>query len=299
MIESGDGALHRNFEVVALSQPHAITHWWRDGGNLSWHKAETFANDAASFPAFTATTYNRNFEMVFLTITGRLHHWFFDQSAGHWVDGGVFGPPDARGMPGFIQSNFGEPGNFEVVVRTEGGQLAHWWRINGAPWTWRESARFGSGIAHSGPALIQSHYRKPGNLELVAVRRDGAMQHFQRDDIGGTGWHAGVTFGSGVVSPPVMIEGQYGAQDENDIGNFELCVACNGRIEHWWRDNHGSGGWSRSAVFGHDARSVIALAEGSFGFDLEIVVERTDGNLQHYWRDGGGWHEGVIIGPSV
>lgn len=296
MIESGDGTLHRNFEVVARSQPQTITHWWRDGSDLSWHEGQTFANDAASFPAFTATTYNRNFEMVFLTIAGRLHHWFFDQRAGHWSDGGVFGPADARGTPGFIQSHFGQPGNFEVVVRTEGSQLAHWWRINGAPWTWQEGARFGEGIAHSGPALVQS---QSGNLELVAVRQDGAMQHFYRDDIGSTGWHAGVTFGGGVASPPVMIEGQYGAQNENDIGNFELCVACDGNVEHWWRDNQGSQAWTRSAVFGHDARSVIALIEGSFGFDLEVLIERTDGNLQHYWRDGGGWHEGVLIGPSV
>ena len=300
MIESGDGARHRNFEVVARAPGNAIAHWWRDGGDLSWHRAETFANDAASFPAFDGTTYNRNFEMVFLTTGRRLHHWFFDQSGGHWLDGGVFGPMDADGTPGFLQSNFGQPGNFEVVVRTEGSQLAHWWRINGPPWTWQESVRFGSGIAFSGPTLVQSHYQKPGNLELVAVRQDGTMQHFWRDDIGRTGWHTGATFGSGIASPPVMIEGQYGAQDENDIGNFELCVATNNHVvEHWWQNNHGGNVWSRSATFGHDVRSVVALLEGSFGFDLEVIVERLDGQIQHYWRGGGTWFEGPVIGPSV
>jgi hypothetical protein len=40
---------------------------------------------------------------------------------------------------------------------------------------------------------------------------------------------------------------------------------------------------------------VIALVEGSFGFNLELVVENNDGHYQHYWRDAGGWHPGVVI----
>jgi hypothetical protein len=27
-------------------------------------------------------------------------------------------------------------------------------------------------------------------------------------------------------------------------------------------------------------------------------VLRTDRRLQHYWRDGAGWHEGVVIGSA-
>lgn len=299
IIESGDGAAHRNFEVMARGANNTVVHWWRDGSSLAWAKAETMANDAATFPTLTGTTYNRNFEFIYQTTGHRLHHWFFDQAAGKWQDGGVFGPTDADGTPAFLQSNFGEPGNFEVVVRTRDGRLAHWWRINGAPWTWAESARFGSNILASAPSMVQSHYAKPGNLELVAVRTDGRMQHFWRDDIGRTGWHEGVTFGTEVSSTPVMIEGQFGANDENAVGNFELCVAVNGRVQHWWRDNHGSGAWQKSAEFGSNARSVVGLVESSFGFDLEIIVERSDAQLQHYWRDGGGWHAGPIIGATV
>jgi hypothetical protein len=32
--------------------------------------------------------------------------------------------------------------------------------------------------------------------------------------------------------------------------------------------------------------------------NLEVIVLRTDGQLQHYWRDGAGWHEGPVIGPA-
>ncbi|HEY1428154.1 MAG TPA: C1 family peptidase, partial [Candidatus Tumulicola sp.] len=155
IIESGDGSLHMNFELVARVQ-NAIRHYWRDnGGDGNWHAAETFANDAANMPAMTGTTYNRNFELIYNTTASRLHHWFYDQTSGKWTDGGVFGPADADGVPGFIQGDYGAPGNFEVVVRTKEGQLAHWWRTNGPPWTWSESARFGGSISHSGQTLIQ------------------------------------------------------------------------------------------------------------------------------------------------
>ena len=51
-------------------------------------------------------------------------------------------------------------------------------------------------------------------------------------------------------------------------------------------------------MFGHDVQAVAGLCEGSFGMNLELIVLRTDRQLQHYWRDRGGWHEGVVIGPA-
>ena len=95
-----------------------------------------------------------------------------------------------------------------------------------------------------------------------------------------------------------MIEGEFNAANEKAVGNFELCVAAGGQVQHWWRANSGDGLWRKSATFGHDIRAVAALVEGSFGFNLEVVVLRNDNKLQHYWRDGGGWHEGVVIGSA-
>jgi len=54
-----------------------------------------------------------------------------------------------------------------------------------------------------------------------------------------------------------------------------------------------------SATFGSSVAYVVALLEGSFGFNLEMIVQRTDGMLQHYYRDDGGWHAGVVIGPTA
>jgi C1A family cysteine protease len=302
MIESGNGFHYRNFEMLAtVGGGGLVQHWWRDNGaaGFPWHTAYApFGGDAAVCPTLTGTTYNRNFEAVYMTTGGRLHHFWLDQNTHTWNDGGVFGPTDVWGVPGFVQGNYGKPGNFEVVVRTRGGQLVHWWRQNGPPWTWSESVRFGANIAFSGPSLIQSHYGTQGNFELVAVLNDGRMQHWWRDNDHGMTWHAGPTFGSGCSSGPCMIEGQFGASNENDVGNFELCVAAGGRVQHWWRNNHGDDLWRQSATFGHDVQAVAALVEGSFGFNLEVIVLRYDRKLQHYWRDGAGWHEGVVIGSA-
>lgn len=296
MIESGNGATHRNFELLAPGPGGKLQHWWRDNSasGFPWAKASSFGNDVAAPPAFTSTTFDRNFESVHLTTSKRLHHWWFSQSAGTWNDGGVFGPTDCAGVPGFIQGDYGAPGNFEVVVRTADSKLLHLWR-DGAGW--HEGARFGSDVAFSGPSLVQGHYGVRPNFELVCVLSSGTMQHWWRDNDHGMEWRSSAEFGAGVASPPCMIEGSYGANDEQSPGNFELCVAVGGQVEHWWRSVTDML-WRKSAVFGHDVSSVVSLVEGSFGFNLEVIVLRTDKKLQHYWRDGAGWHEGAVFGST-
>jgi hypothetical protein len=292
MFESGDGALHRNFELLAPSSGQSFTHWWRDNSsaNLPWAKAEVLGNDVAASPTFTGTTYNRNFETVYATTAGRLHHWWFDQASSTWNDGPIFGPTNAAGPVGFVESHFG-PGNFEVVAGIATHQLQHWWRDGGG---WHEGPTFGSNVASMGRSLIESSF---GNLELVATLASGALQLWWRN---GAVWVADATFGSGISSAPCMIQGQYGMNNEYSNGNFELCVALpDGTVQHWWRDNQASGlPWHMSATFGSGVAEVVAMVEGSFGFNLELVVCRTDGNLQHYWRDGSGWHAGAVIGPT-
>ena len=298
MIESGDGARHNNFELLAPSSGNSFTHWWRDNGQaaLPWSKAEVLGNDVANILTFTGTTYNRNFETVFPTTSSRLHHWYFDQGTQKWNEGPVFGPADVEGPIGFVESSYG-PGNFEVVARRRTAQLEHWWRDNAG--NWHQGPDFGAGIAAMGPTLIQSTW---GNLELVAVLANGQLQHWWRNDAGGMGWNIGGTFGSGIsaASPPCMIQGQYAMANEYANGNFELCVALpNGTVQHWWRNNQVTGfPWQLSATFGADVDCVVALLEGSFGFNLEVVVLRRDGRLQHYWRAGGTWYAGVVIGPA-
>ena len=301
LFESGNGALHRNLEVVGATAG-VVKHHWREGGPpWTWNVSATFGNDAAVCPTLTGTTFGRNMELVYLTTGGRLHHWWRAGGGGNWNDGGVFGPGNCQGVPGFVQSDYGAPGNFEVVVKVAGNQLQHLWRDNHAPWTWHNGPTFGANVALSGASLVQGEYAAAGhgNLEVVAVLNSGQMQHFWRNEPDFS-WHAGATFGSGVGSSPVMVQGQYGMHDESGPhGNFELCVAVRGQVQHWWRDNAGgSMAWHQSATFGHDVQAVAGLCEGSWGMNLELMVLRTDGQLQHYWRDGAGWHEGPVIGQA-
>jgi hypothetical protein len=299
-IESGDGTGHRNLEMLATAGDGQVRHWRREGsGAMDWTQASTFGDDAAACPTLTQTTYNRSFEAVWLTTAGRLHHVWFDEAARRWNDGGLFGPDNAAGVPAFIQSEYyGVPDFSEVVVRTADGRLNHWWRERGSEW--QDGGYFAAEVLHSGPALVQT--RAP-RLEIVCVLADGTMQCWRCEVAYGIPerpglWYPGEIFGSGVSSPPCMIEGQFSAVDEDTAGNYELCVTVGDRVEHWCRDNQGLSGWHRSATFGHDVRAVVGLVEGSFGFNLEVVVLRTDNRLQHYWRDDTGWHEGPIIGPA-
>jgi hypothetical protein len=402
-LESGNGQTHRNFEMLASGGPR-LRHVWRqggEGGDFSWHEAHALENPndigagaaCVGPPALIATTYNRNFETVYWEGSGWLRHWWFDQAAGVWNDAGRFGSDQTAGWPGFIQGNYGAPGNFEVVVRNRAGHLQHWWREGPPNFTWHDGGEFAGLIRASGPSLVQANVGAQGNFYVVAVTDTGQLQLWWRDNEGGVQWKAGEVFGSGVgETPPCMIQGQFGAADENGVGNFELCVAVNGQVQHWWRDNstlateppaeesplahpfdpsdviiHRPGAsdviegsdvsnasevvsrepnvelagllesdsprirraavaalgsavfttvdhagdevdihhidpdllrvhrWQQSATFGHDAKHVWGLLEGSFGFNLEVIVERTDGALQHYFRDGEGWHEGAVI----
>src|ERR1019366_5386382 len=258
MIESGDGALHRNFELLTPSKGNSFTHWWRDNSSssLPWAKAETMANDVASELTHTGTTYNRNFETIYRTTKDRLHHWYFDQTSGKWNNGPIFGPTNGMNAVGFCERSYGV-GNFEAVVAMSSGAMEHWYRSGGV---WAKSVSFGSGVLTAGPSLLQSTY---GNLEFVATLSNGQMQHWWRN---GSTWVGDQLFGSGVASPACMIQGQFGTNVDTGNGNFELCVAMpNGTVQHWWRNNQISSlPWTMGATFGTNVSKVIALLQGSF-----------------------------------
>lgn len=222
--------MNRNLEVMG-SNGSRVQHRWRERGPpWTWGVAKSFATHAAVCPTFTGTTFNRNMELVYLTTGGCLRHWWDPGGgSGPWNDGGIFGSADCQGIPGFLQGDDGAPGDFEVVVPLGGGQLWHLWR-DGAGW--HHGVRVGSRLAYSGATLIQGTYGAPhGNLECLAARStNGMMQHFWRNEPRGI-WNAGAIFGAGVVSPPVMIQGQYGMRDKaGPHGNFELCVAVGGQV---------------------------------------------------------------------
>ena len=318
LIQGGNGALRNNFEMfvrVGLN----IEHWYRENAatGMPWNRVgfvrstdpwrNTFQDDALDCPAAVQSTFNRDYELVYRSSYRYLRHVYYDQAGGLWNDATIFGPIDPVGVPGFIQSNRGAPGDFEVVVVTPTGQAEHWTKHNSAPWTrppgeWYMRERFGSTIRYGGASLVQSRIgvtgspeNGSGELHFVCTGATGEMQHWRRPrpDVGN--WTLLGTFGQNTTSAPCMIEGTYGAGNEMGVGNFELCVAVGNQIEHWWRHNASLGPWNRSAVFGADVRRVVGLIQSTYATNLEVIAERTDGRYQHYWRDGSGWKAGIII----
>ena len=203
LVESGNGRWRNNFEVF-LRKGLTIEHWWREHGQpgFPWNKAEvvrstdvwrdTFHDDCLECPVAVQSTFNRNYELIYKnTVTRTLRHAYWDQASGNWYDATAFGPANSFGMPGFVQSTRGAPGDFEVVARNETGQLEHWTKHNSAPWRarlpgeWYRRHTFGSGIVTTGPSLVQSRHGITGELEedqgelhFVAVDYALQMRHF-------------------------------------------------------------------------------------------------------------------------
>jgi hypothetical protein len=299
--EDGNGPTHRNFEVWAPGPGHVIHQYSRNDQGLPWSSAPNLpVNDCAGVPSVLSSTYFRNFEVIYQGTTGQLHHYLYDRLNSSWIDGKVFGPTDTDGIPGFIQINVGAPGNFEVVVRRSSGVLENWWRDNvGSTGLWALKSTFGSDILFSGATLIERWAEKgapnaniPAGLDLVCVTKDKTLQRWWRDDPKTQDWVACETFGTGIDSPPVMIRSNFVTTNETEPGNYELCVAVNGQIQHWCRGGNPeptasakSTDWKLSATFGANVKQLLGMIESSFGSDLELIALLHTGKLQHFYRD--------------
>ncbi len=283
-------------------------------------------NDCARTPSVISSTYFRNFEVIYQTTSGRLKHVLYDQKHEVWIAREEFGPIDVDGVAGFIQINDGAPGNFEVVIRRATGVLENWYRDNTAnAASWQRKHTFGSGILKSGAALVQrwhrnfgapdvtgglygQYWRLPAGLDLVCVTNENTLQRWWRDDPNTAGWVACETFASDVDSPPVMIRSAFGSTDETVPGNYELAVAVDGAIQHWWMpgvpEPTNTANWNLGQVFGTNVPGqqvlrVLGLMQSSYGFNLEVFAELANGHIQHFSQDGSGWHARAIVGFEV
>ncbi len=323
VIMSGNGSLHKNFELVRATPGLPwIRHVWRDA-DLSWKAAPSIfsgsiigglqiaASDAGracvGHPCITASTYNRNFEVVYREASGNLNSWAMEQTNKKWVNMGRFGDGDVAGFPSLIQSSFGAPGNFEVIVMTKRNTLQHWWRGGAPEFKWAKGYTFATNILMSGPSLVQTNIGTPGHFYLLAVTTTGHLQMWWRNNNDlTTPWIPGELFANNIsATPPVMIQASFFAANETEQGNFEAFVQIGGRVQHWWRDNsvlrtenpvsNGNTRWHPGFAFGHDVKHVWGAMQGDAGTNMEVFVERTDGRLQQYYRGREQWFEGAII----
>ncbi|KAF7172394.1 hypothetical protein CNMCM5623_004596 [Aspergillus felis] len=138
-------------EVGDPSRGNNLNQYSRDKDTLKWTGPTATITQYAQGPGSLILSYlggsKSNFEVIVpeTKYAGGQPPWNFSH---YWLDTSVPGNPwngpttptitgNATGPGSLIQSRFGTPGNFEVVV-LEGNNLNHYYRSNqkqGAPWT--------------------------------------------------------------------------------------------------------------------------------------------------------------------
>ncbi|HEY8202641.1 MAG TPA: Dot/Icm T4SS effector Zinc-dependent metalloprotease LegP [Actinomycetota bacterium] len=181
-----------------------------------------------------------NFEMVVARAGGGLaHYWRNNDAAGMpWSAAIPFGGTTNYEAVCLAQSNYGVPGNLEVMART-GNQLHFFWRDSGPSFTWHGPFPITTGVA-GGPALIQSTFGTKGNFEMVVARAGGGLAHYWRNnDNPAMPWSAAIPFGGtasyGAVS---LIQSNYGIP-----GNLEVMARTGNNVHFFWRDSGPSFTW--------------------------------------------------------
>jgi hypothetical protein len=194
-----------NFELVVPMAGGGISHYRRENDDpaLPWIHTGVFAEKLGQVDAVALIQSNigqpepGHLEVI-ARVGGELYQFWRDSGPDFkWNDGNPVKFFDgASGIPGFIQSNFGGVGNFEIVTPLTKGGMAHLYRDNDQSVTlpWTESVRFGSGNV-TAVSLLQSNFTTstnsnisgPGNFE-VAAHVDGHTALYWRQDLAPLGW---------------------------------------------------------------------------------------------------------------
>jgi hypothetical protein len=194
-----------NFELIIPLKEGGIVHYWRDNdaARPQWQGGTFFAKRLGQVEAVALLQSNigqpqpGHLEVIARVKEDLIHFWRDDGPNFKWSDSDpVKFYEGATGIPGFIQSNFGSKGNFEVVTPSIKGGMVHLWRNNDEPKTfpWKEVATFGKGNV-TAVSLLQSNFTMssnpnipgPGDFE-VAARIDGRTAHYWRWDLAPLDW---------------------------------------------------------------------------------------------------------------
>ena len=145
-------------------------------------------------------------------------------------------------------------------------------------------------VFSANPSLIQSHFGKKGNFELVAGNASGGLVHIWRNnDETPPHWKGATAFASGIggVGGVSLIEGNFGSP-----GQLEVVVNGGGSLLHFFRDSK----WNGPAKVSPDlkAAGVPSFVQGTWGKrgNFELVSPVASGGLVHYARnnDEGTFH---------
>jgi hypothetical protein len=174
-----------NFEVVVL-EGNQLWHHWLDNSNpsIGWRRAGLITSDATGAGCIIQSNMGSpgNFEVVVPENNQLRHYWHDNSNVTSWWQKAGLITSDATGPACIIQSNFGSPGNFEVVVLQGGSVWHHWHDNSNVTSPWQPGGRVAMSV--TGPAcLIQSNFGSTdhGNFEVV-VPVGPVLQHFYHDN---------------------------------------------------------------------------------------------------------------------
>ncbi|WP_322762258.1 hypothetical protein [Frankia sp. Cr2] len=204
------------------------------------------------------------------------------------------------GNPVLVQSNYGQAGNFELVVPSSFAGVTHLWRDNDAPdLPWREPFQIAQASGRiDALTMIQSRLTTPGALEVIA-RIGRSLVFFWRDGGSSLRWHEPTHLMDGAAGTPSLIHSRLGR-----LGTFELLVPTRDvGLLHLSRDNDVAGyPWSRPVLAAANLGRVdaVSLIQGNFGAGNLEAVALAGGRLVHLYRaEDGLWRTSVVFAEGV
>ena len=245
LIQSNFGS-QGNLELAATEEGGKnLVSFWRDSGpSFDWHGPGYIA-EPSNEPMFcgnpslikSRSGHNGNFDLVVPLLKGGLAHYWRDNDdpALPWYGPFTFGSTTGVLYESvtLIQSNFGNPGNLELVARSQ-DQLIFFWRGPGPEFKWNGPFILDKGVAGC-PCMIQSKFGWMGNFELVVPLASGGLGYYWRDnDDANLSWNGALMFGTrlGKVDAVTFIQSNFG-----DPGNLELVASAGGQLAFFWRDS--------------------------------------------------------------
>jgi hypothetical protein len=234
MIQSNFGP--GNLELIARVSSQ-LQFFWRDAGPaFRWNGPFPMFGGVKGNPVLIQSRFGGqgNFELVAPAASGggMLFAWRNnDDGALPWSAPVRFGSGNVEEIT-LIQSNFGSPGNLELIARV-GDQLHFYWRDSGPEFRWNGPFPMFGGV-RGNPVLIQSRFGGQGNFELAAPAASGGGMLFawRNNDDGALPWSAPVRFGSGNVEAITLIQSKFGSP-----GNLELIARVGDQLHFYWRDS--------------------------------------------------------------
>jgi hypothetical protein len=233
MIQSSFGA-QGNFEVVAaIAGGLGIEHHVRDNDlpNHPWSYTDTFGNQ--SYNGVSLIERADGTFQVAASIDGVGLQSFERYNGGSTFDWSPPNPPFfddiAYSAVSLVESS---TGGLDLLTAHADGGLQHLSNDTMPLWPFEDVETFASEV-YFDVSMIQSNFGGAGNFEAVAIRPDGSMHHFFRDNDFALPWHVGGTFGAGAWTGAALIQSNYDVQ-----GNFEVVTSLgDGDLRHYYRRN--------------------------------------------------------------